>query len=118
MSAKGPVWLFIQSVLRAGMQVSDNLVLWQRKEQPLDLLQTPYQYLGKLVMQSVVRSRTAASCGTGYFKVALKEIYMVVTSKAFKGLPDEDVAMLRTVQAGGGYPKDNLACIKGFHQRM
>ena len=100
-SPKGPVGLFIQSVLRSGMQVSEDLVLWQHKEQPLDLLQTPYQYLGKLVMQSAVRSRSAASCGTRHFKVAVKEVDMGVTTRASKGLPDEDARSLSRSAAFG-----------------
>ena len=32
MPAKGPVGLLIQSIMRAGMQVSDQLVVWQKKE--------------------------------------------------------------------------------------
>ena len=48
--AKGPIGLLVQSIRRTGLKIDNHSVVWQCKEQPVDLVHVPYQYLAKLVM--------------------------------------------------------------------
>lgn len=109
--AKEPVGLLIQSVRRTGLTIDKQNLVWQCKEQPVDLAHVPYQYLAKLVVQIGVRARNAAAKNTKAFKMALKEVDAVATRAASRKLSMEDKALLQTVQAGGGYDKAALAAI-------
>ena len=75
---------------------------------PIHILETLFQHLGKLVMESVARARTAAARGTKSIDKDLKEIDPNVTMKAVKKMNKEDQGMLRTIQCGGGISKIEL----------
>lgn len=80
----------------------------EKRNTTTHILETPYQHLGKLVLESVARARTAAARDTKSINKHLKEIDFNVTMKAAKKMDKEDQAMLRTIQCGGGISKIEL----------
>ena len=42
---KGPIGLLIQAVARAGCQIDEHFRVWQKKEVPVSITSTPYQFL-------------------------------------------------------------------------
>ena len=43
LDAVGPVGLLIESILWCGMVIDKNLNVWQKQEEPVNILYTPYQ---------------------------------------------------------------------------
>ena len=71
--AKGPIGLMIQSVLRAGAEISKDFVICKPKEQDVNIPKVPYQYIKGLVGRFGRRARTEADRGLKYPKLALEE---------------------------------------------
>lgn len=44
-SPLGPIGLLIESVVWHGMRIDDDLRIWQRKEEPISIMEGPYQNL-------------------------------------------------------------------------
>ena len=91
----------IQALIRSGAQIDDTLRIWQKKEEPISLLQVPYQYLSHMLLQAAARARTRAARGTKDINAALGEIDVGVTSASRKALDDEQNALLNILKAGG-----------------
>lgn len=61
----GPIGLLIESVLWNGMQIDAELRIWQRNEQPISILEVPYQNLKTLVLKASGRARNRAEWHRG-----------------------------------------------------
>ena len=61
----GPIGLLIESVLWNGMQIDADLRIWQRNEQPISILEAPYQNLKTLVLKASGRDRNRAEWHRG-----------------------------------------------------
>ena len=57
-SALGLIGLLIESVVWNGMAIDQHLIIWQQKEHPIEILETPYQLLQRQVHAAVARART------------------------------------------------------------
>ena len=60
LDAVGPVGLLIESVLWCGMVIDKNLNVWQKQEEPVSILDTPYQNLKTQLHMQASRARTSA----------------------------------------------------------
>ena len=57
--------MFIESVVWHGMRIDDNLRIWQRKEEPINIMKAPYQNLKPLILKAAGRSRNRAEWHRG-----------------------------------------------------
>ena len=53
----GPIGLLIESVAWHGMKLDANLRIWQKNEDPISILDVPYQNLKPLILKAAGRSR-------------------------------------------------------------
>ena len=58
--AKGPIGLLIEAVVWNGLVIDDDLKIWQRNEEPIDLVKMPYQTLQTQLLMMAARARTLA----------------------------------------------------------
>ena len=93
--AVGPVGLMIESILRTGSKISDDFVIHQPREQDVDILNVPFQYLTDLINCIGQRARTIADRSMKRTKLALIEIDVEATKRDTK-LTEEDEAYLTT----------------------
>ena len=91
-----------------GALLDKQFCIWQHNEPELHLIQTPYQHLGPLVLEAAARARTKAANGTKTINRGLEEIDRQVTTAGTNSMTEEDQAMLRTIQCGGGISKVEL----------
>ena len=52
--------LLVESVVWHGMKIDVELRIWQRKEEPISMLEAPYQNLKPLILKAVGRPRNRA----------------------------------------------------------
>ena len=57
--------LLIESVVWHGMKLDAELRVWQRKEEPISILEAPYQSLKPLILKAAGRSRNRAEWHRG-----------------------------------------------------
>ena len=60
LDAGGPVGLLIVSILWCGLVIDKDLNVWQKLEEPVNILQTPYQHLKAQLHMQATRARTSA----------------------------------------------------------
>ena len=58
--AKGPIGLLIEAVLWNGLVIDNDLKIWQKHEEPIDLVIMPYQNLQTQLLMMAARARTLA----------------------------------------------------------
>ena len=58
--AEGPTCLLIEAVVCNGLVIDNDLKIWQRNEEPIDLARTPYQNLQAPLLMMAARARTLA----------------------------------------------------------
>ena len=75
----------------------------------MSILSTPYQFLSRLLMDIATRARTQACRGTKKHNEMLSGIDVVAMKMPGKQLDDEMFNILRVVQAGAGYVKEEIA---------
>ena len=92
--AVGPIGLMIESILRTGSKISDDFIIHQPKEQNIDILNVPFQFLTDLINGIGQRARTIADRRTKRTKLALMEIDVEATKRDKK---------LSNVEATGGW---------------
>jgi hypothetical protein len=100
--------LLVESVVRCGKKIDEDFCLIQTKEQDVNLLKVPFQYLGPLASEMAQRGRTKSDWSTKPTKFALREID-TDASKRDPKLEKEELGILLTMQIGGGYGKEDLA---------
>lgn len=109
--AKGPIGLLLQSIIRIGGAIDNELNITQWKEQALSLIHTPFQFLRILVTAAAKRGSQRAAQGLKDFHRGLREIDYNVTKTAANRLTTEDQSYLNVARCGRGYDKVKLASI-------
>jgi len=71
---EGPIGLLILAALRAGLKIDNQFCIWQQKEEPVDVLNIPYQCLQPQLLQMLARTRTRARSQAEGDKPSLKEL--------------------------------------------
>ena len=56
----GPVGLLVESIIWHGMVIDQHMRIWQQNEEPIDILQMPYQSLRVSIQAAAARARTKA----------------------------------------------------------
>lgn len=79
--------------------------LWQAKEEPIDILQVPYQHLAGMLIRAAARARARAAKGTKVANRLLREVDMRATSASNKTLNEEEANAISTIRCSGGYAK-------------
>ena len=83
--------------------------MWQTKEEPIDILQVPYQHLASMLIQAAARARTVAARGAKQVNSMLKEVDTQETNASTKGVGEEELNAISTIRCGGGYAKMELS---------
>ena len=91
-----------------GAQLNDNFQILSFNEAPVDILATPYQYLGSTMLEAAARARTQAAEGTKDKNSGIDEIDAVATKASHKNLSEKDMTYLQTFQVGGGWSTEKL----------
>ena len=71
---KGPVGLLIADAIALDLKMSHDFNLTAPKEQPIPILNVPFQYLAPMVSQLAARARTVAAYATKKINRSLQEI--------------------------------------------
>lgn len=61
----GPIGLLIESAAWDVMKLDAKLRLWQKSEEPISILEVPYQSLKPLIMKAAERARNRAEWHRG-----------------------------------------------------
>ena len=99
----GPIGLLIESVVWHGMKIDDDLKIWQKNEEPLDVMAIPYQDLQPLILKAAGRARNRGEWTRG---TSSKRSRMPLeidndVSRVASNLDDEAKGIIRTIQMGG-----------------
>ena len=107
----GPVGLLIEAVVWSGMRIDQELRIWQRNEEPIDILRMPYQVLKVSINRAVTRARNNAE----YYRdttnrIQAREIDREA-SQVDKELPEEEQGYVRSGMIGSTLGKQSIANI-------
>jgi hypothetical protein len=109
--ANGLVGLLIASIIWNGLEIDSDFNIWQHREEPIDVFETPYQSLQPQLIQMAARARTIAEWNTANVKVrGLREIDKEATAIHSK-MSAEEKGVLRTTLMGGAMAKQDIAKI-------
>ena len=89
--AIGPFGLLVQAAIRIGALSNEDFCLWQAKEEPISLLEMPYQHLACILVQAAARARTSAAKGIKATNQLLREMDTLATNSSNKVLLDEEI---------------------------
>ena len=103
-----PIAHLMQDLYLLGTVLNDQFQILQFNEPPINLLEMPYQYLARTVMETAARSRTKAAEGTKAKNSQLEEIDAIASTASHKKLDDKDCSFLQTHQCGGGWSTEKL----------
>ena len=108
---EGPIGLLILAALRAGLKIDNQFCIWQQKEEPVDVLNIPYQCLQPQLLQMLARARTRARSQAEGDKPSLKGLTEIdqIATKVSKQIDEEDKGIIRTVSSGGGMTTGDIA---------
>ena len=108
---EGPIGLLILAALRAGLKIDNQFCIWQQKEEPVDVLNIPYQCLQPQLLQMLARARTRARSQAEGDKPSLKGLTEIdqIATKVSKQIGEEDKGIIRTVSSGGGMTTGDIA---------
>ena len=109
--ARGPIGLLMQSLIRIGAAIDNELNLTQWKEQGISLIHTPFQFLPTLVTVAAKRGSQRAAAGLKDFNRGLREIDYSVTKAGTNRLIQEDQTFINIARCGRGYDKLKLSTI-------
>ena len=107
----GPIGLLIESVLWNGMQIDAEIRIWQRNEQPISILEPPYQHFKTLILKASGRARNRAEWHRGARSNrgrALLEIDNDITASPLPSTKRKK-GILRVVQMGGSQALGQIA---------
>ena len=65
--------------------------IWQKNEQPVDIIERPYQHLGEMLMKLASSARAKAANGTKDLNEVLKEIDRAATNASTTELSEEQL---------------------------
>ena len=108
--AIGPIGLLIESIVWCGLVIDKDLNVWQKQEEPVNILSMPYQNLKAQLHMQAARARTNAEWNRDSTTrmVGLREIDRQA-SLVGAGLTEEEKGVVRTIQMGGTMSKQNIA---------
>ena len=106
--AKGPIGLLVHSIKRFGGRLNSKLEISQSKEHARRI-DTPYQFLGELLVSASRRALTRAASRTRSFKRMMHEVDYDVMRTASKHLNRDDRGFLNLLRSGGGYTGNILS---------
>ena len=86
---KGPVGILIAEIIRIDARLDEDMNIHIPKEQPIPLLQLPFQYLAPTVQLVATRARTHASQYTKSINKGLHEIDNEATRSDDKDMSEE-----------------------------
>ena len=105
----GPVGLLIEAAVWNGLVIDQEMRLWQRNEEPIDILCTPYQGLKVAVKAMAARARTIAEWRRDTSKkIQAREIDREA-SQANPKMTDEERGIVSTAMMGGTQAKQEIA---------
>ena len=110
-SSTGPTGLLIESILWNGMQIDNQLRIWQRQEQPISILETPYQNLKTSILKAAGRARNRAEWHRGVSNKRARAPVEIDNdiSRIAPCLDEESKGILRVVQMGGSQALEHIA---------
>ena len=96
------------------MQIDDELWIWQRQEQPISILETPYQNLKTLILKAAGRARNRAEWHGGVSNKRARAPIEIDNdiSRIAPCLDEESKGILRVVQMGGSQALEHIAGYK------
>ena len=110
--AMGPVGLFIAAINWNCLVIDTDLKIWQYNEEPIDLVNTPYQSLQPQLLMMAARARTIAEWTRLHLMNdqtrGLREIDKEASQPDPK-LPAEEKGIIRTAVMGGSMAKHDIA---------
>ena len=109
-NAQGPIGYLLQMANCMAMRMDIDGRLHQAKEAMLDIFDTPYQHMPKLVCQIAARARTKARAKDKDDN-ALKEIDVMASFGVSGNMDEEQAKILRVVQNKSAWDKDRLTRI-------
>jgi len=98
--AKGPIGLLLQSIIRIGASIDNELNITQWKEQGISIIHTPYQFLPTLITAAAKRGSQRAAAGLKAFTRGMREIDYKTTKAATKGLTSEGISYVDVARCG------------------
>ena len=105
----GPVGLLVESIIWHGMVIDQHMRIWQQNEEPIDILQMPYQSLKVSVQAAAARARTKAEWMRNSSKrIATAEIDRSA-SQIDNKLTEEQQGIMRTIAMGGDQALQEIA---------
>ena len=106
---KGPIGLLIEALVWNGLVIDQNLNIWQQKEEPLNIIATPYQSLKMLVLAMAARSRTKAEWVRNNSKTTRTVEIDRDATQLSDDLEDEQKSLVRTSMMGGTMTNQSIA---------
>ncbi len=116
----GPLGLLIESIQRNGMQIDNQLRIWQRQEQPISILETPYQNLKTLILKAAGRARNRAEWHRGASTRRARAPLETDSdlSRIAPTIDAEGKGILRIIQMGGNLAGNDIADFNEDANRM
>ena len=95
--------MLIESTVWHGFKIDDSLKLWRKNEEPISILEVPYQNLKPLVLKAAGRARNIAEWHRGASSKRSRAPLEIDNDLSRMNLTMEDQGkgILRTVQMGG-----------------
>ena len=109
LQSKGPIGLFVEAVVWNGLVIDQNLNIWQHKEEPINIITTPYQSLKMLVLATAARSRTRAGWIRNISKTTRTREIDRDASQLSDQLDEEQKSLVRTAMMGGTMTNQTIA---------
>ena len=115
--AMGPIGLLIESTVWHGMKIDSNFNLWQKNEQPISIMKTPYQSLKPLVTKAAARARNRAEWHRGASTRRARAPLETDSdlSRIAPTIDEEGKGILRVIQMGGNLAGKEIA---GFNENV
>ena len=110
--AEGPIGLLIEAVVWNGLVIDSDLKIWQKKEEPNNLIDMPYQSLQSQLIMMAARAWTLADWERKHHENTtargMREIDKGA-SRISMALKDEEKGIVRTAISGGNIPTKEIA---------
>jgi len=109
--AMGPIGLLIESTVWHGMKIDSNFKLWQKNEQPISIMEVPYQSLKPLLTKAAGRARNRAEWHRGASSKRARAPLETDRdlSRIAQTLDEEGKGILRVIQMGGNLAGSEVA---------
>ena len=102
---QGPICLLIEALTWNGMKLDKRLRIWQAQEEPIDIMQVPYQSLKDLVSKAAARARSNAEWSRDTTERTMAREIDREASQISKALNEEEKGIVRTFAIGSNMSK-------------